>query len=117
MFDTAVTLKYGEGNWKWYEQVELNEKYHHAKFDIYHFHGVWVNPNFNVSTSPNTWPMKKHVNYLPWIHISRTNHIVHNLFNVYSNHIMCQLQGQESKNKQFAANISNTLKQSQDHKT
>ena len=23
--DTAVTLKYGQGHWKWYEQVKLKE--------------------------------------------------------------------------------------------
>ena len=25
LVDTAVTLKYGQGHWKWYEQVKLNE--------------------------------------------------------------------------------------------
>ena len=25
LFDITVTLKYGQGNWKWYEQVKLNE--------------------------------------------------------------------------------------------
>ena len=39
-FVTALTLKYGEGHWKWYEQIKLNEQYHHAKFDIYYFYGV-----------------------------------------------------------------------------
>ena len=24
-FDTAVTLKYGQGYWKWYERVKLNQ--------------------------------------------------------------------------------------------
>ena len=24
-FDIAVTLKYGQGHWKWYEQEKLNE--------------------------------------------------------------------------------------------
>ena len=45
--------KYGQGHWKWYEQVKLYEQYHHMKSDVYHFYGVWVNPNvkvFNEST-------------------------------------------------------------------
>ena len=25
LFDTSVTLKHSQGNWKWYEQVKLNE--------------------------------------------------------------------------------------------
>ena len=40
LFDTAVTLKYDQGNWKRYQQVKLNEQYHHAKFDIHHTYGV-----------------------------------------------------------------------------
>ena len=52
LFDTAVTLKYGQGHWKWYEQVKLNEEYHHAKFDIYYIHGVWENPNVKVFDKP-----------------------------------------------------------------
>ena len=31
LFDTAVTLKYGQGQWKWYDQIQLNEQQHHAK--------------------------------------------------------------------------------------
>ena len=31
----------------WYEQVNLNEYYHHVNFRIYHIYGndVWENPN------------------------------------------------------------------------
>ena len=36
MFDAAVTLKYNQSHWKWYELAKLNEYYHYAKFDIYH---------------------------------------------------------------------------------
>ena len=25
LFDTPVTLEYGQGHWKWYKQVKLNE--------------------------------------------------------------------------------------------
>lgn len=38
--DTAVTLKYGKGHQKWYEHVNLNEYYHHAKFGTYHVNSV-----------------------------------------------------------------------------
>ena len=41
--DTAVTLKYGQGHRKWYEQVKLNEYYHQAKFDIQHIYDVREN--------------------------------------------------------------------------
>ena len=30
-----MTLKYSQGDWKWYEWVKVSEYYHHAKFDIY----------------------------------------------------------------------------------
>ena len=56
LFDTAVTLKYGPGHWKWYEQVKLNEQYHHAKFDIHHIYGVIQMLKF--LTSQDTWPTK-----------------------------------------------------------
>ena len=32
-FDTAVTMKYSQGHWKWYDWIKLNEFYHHEKFD------------------------------------------------------------------------------------
>ena len=40
MFDIIVTLKYGKGQRKWYVKVKLNVYYPHAKFDVYHIHGV-----------------------------------------------------------------------------
>ena len=48
MFDTAVSVKYNQGHWKWYEWIKLNEYYHQAKFDIYHIYGVWDNQNVKV---------------------------------------------------------------------
>ena len=48
LFDTAVTLKYKQGHWKWYEWVQLREYYYHTKFDIYHIYSVWVNRNINI---------------------------------------------------------------------
>ena len=36
LFDTAVTLKYNQGHWKWYEWVKLDDYYHYEKFEIYH---------------------------------------------------------------------------------
>ena len=54
----ALTLKYGKGHWKWYEQVQLNEKYHCVKFDIYHVHGVWENQNIKIFCAmPDDWPV------------------------------------------------------------
>ena len=49
MFDTAMTLKYNQGDWKWYEWDKLNEYYPHAKFDIYHVYTVQENRSFQVS--------------------------------------------------------------------
>ena len=43
-----MTFKYGQGHWKWYEQVKLNSEYHQAKFDTYNTYGVWVNPNVKI---------------------------------------------------------------------
>ena len=43
-----MTLKCGFDHWKWYEQAELNEWYHHAKFNIYLIHGVQENRNDKV---------------------------------------------------------------------
>ena len=58
LFDTAVPLKYGQGHWKWYEQLQLNKEYHHAKFDIYHIYSVWGNPVFD---KPRYLTNQKHV--------------------------------------------------------
>ena len=58
LFDTAVAFKYGQGHWKWYEQVKLNEKFQYANFDIYHIHGVWENSNLEFSTIPDRWPTR-----------------------------------------------------------
>ena len=49
LFDTAVTLKYAQGHWKWYEWVELKGAcYHQAKFNIYHIYSVQENHNVQV---------------------------------------------------------------------
>ena len=60
-----MTLKYGKGHWKWYQQVALNESYNHAKFDIYYIYGVWKNPNVKVLDKPPHLTDQKHDNYLP----------------------------------------------------
>ena len=74
-FDTAVTLKYDWGHWKWNEQVKLNEQYRHAKFDIDHIYGIWENPNVRVFDKPRHFSNQKHINYLTWTH-SRVAHII-----------------------------------------
>ena len=56
LFDTAVTFKYSQGHWKWYEQVKLNEWYHHATVDIYHIHSVQEYRNVNVFVTPDIYP-------------------------------------------------------------
>ena len=60
-----MTLKYGQGHCKWYEQVKLNEKYHHAKFDTYYSYGVWVNPNVKVFDKPKYFTKKKPCSLFP----------------------------------------------------
>ena len=47
-FDTAVTLKYNQGHWKWYEWIKLSKYYHHAKFDSYYVYSVRENRNVKV---------------------------------------------------------------------
>ena len=56
-----MTLKYGQGHWKWYEQVKLSEQYQHAKFEIPHIYSVWVNPNVKVFDKPRQMTNEKHV--------------------------------------------------------
>ena len=48
------------------EQVKLNVKYHHAKFDIYYIYEVWQNPDFKVFDMPRHLTNQKHVSYLLW---------------------------------------------------
>ena len=60
------------------------------------------------------------IHHLPLIHTSHIAHIVHNLFNVSSNHATFKLQRTRTQNMQFAVYISDTpvtLKQSQGHQT
>ena len=101
LFNTALTLTYGQGNWKWYEQVKLNEQHHHAKFDIYHICGVWVNPNVKILNKPRHLTNEKQLSPLN-IHQSHTNHTAHNPFNVCSNHTTFKLQRTRIQNMQFA---------------
>ena len=49
LFDTAVTLKYTQGHWKWYEWVKLNE------------HNVWEYCNVKVFAKPVNQPIGQHV--------------------------------------------------------
>ena len=58
LFDTTVTLKYGQGYWKWHELVKLNEYYHHASFDFITFMVSEKIPMLKFSTSPDTSPIK-----------------------------------------------------------
>ena len=44
-----MTLKYCQNRWKWYEQVKLNEYYHHPKFLICHIQSVRENCNIKIS--------------------------------------------------------------------
>ena len=55
LINTAVTLKYGHGHWKWYEQVKLNKQCHHAKFDIYYIYRVQENCNIKVFAMPDNY--------------------------------------------------------------
>ena len=119
LFDIAVILKYGQSHWKWYEQVKLNKSvkkyFQHGKFDIYHIYDLC-----KVSDMTRHLTDGKHVHYLPWIHTSQTKHIVHNLFNVCSNHTSFKLQRPRIKFMQFAiqnSDIPVSLKQNQGHKT
>ena len=103
-----MTLKYGPGHWKWYKQIKLNKEEHQTKFDIYQIYGVWINPTAEVFGKPRHFTEERDVNYLSWIHRSHTNHIVHNLFNVYSNHKMLILQRTIIQNAKFAIYILDT---------
>ena len=35
-----MTLRGGQGQWKWHDQVKLNELCHHARFHIHHIYNV-----------------------------------------------------------------------------
>ena len=48
MFDTAMTLKYNQGHWQWYEWATLIQYYYHAKFDICHINSAQENHNVKV---------------------------------------------------------------------
>ena len=51
LFDTAAIFKYNQGNWKWYEWVELSKYYHHAKFYVYHIYSVWEKSETELTAS------------------------------------------------------------------
>ena len=50
-----MTLKYSQGQGKWYVEVKLNEYYHHQKFDIYHILSVQENHNIKVFATYGQW--------------------------------------------------------------
>ena len=55
--NTPVTLKYGQGYWKWYEQVKHNEWYHYVEFDSYYIYSVQENHNIkNCHAGPSPSP-------------------------------------------------------------
>ena len=83
-----MTLKYGQSYWKWYEQVKLNEKYHHAKFHIYDIYDVWENPNFKVFDKPRHLTYQKH-HHLPWKHTKFTSIILCVIFLRYVATVHC----------------------------
>ena len=76
LFNIAVTLEYGQGHWKWYEQVTLKAEYHNASFTTF-----TVSEKISMLqflTSPDTWPpkimliisteytLKSHKSYCAW---------------------------------------------------
>ena len=67
LFVTAVTLKYGQGQWIWFEWVKCNEKYDHVKFDIYHIYSFWENCNNEVFQSDINSCTESWKNYLTLI--------------------------------------------------
>ena len=73
MFNTAVTLKYNQGHWKWYGWVKLNEYYHHAKFDIYHIHSVQENCNVKVFATYRHLVSQPDTNHYTDLHFSCTS--------------------------------------------
>ena len=52
-FNTAITVKYGQGLRKWYEKVKLNKQYRHAKDYIY---SVQENGNVKVFATEDNNP-------------------------------------------------------------
>ena len=99
-----MILKYARGHWQW----------HDAKFDIYPFSCVWVNPKVNVFNKPWHLTNKKHVNYLPWIHTRVTQFTLCKIFLMYV--ATTQLHRIIIQNTQFPFYISDasvTLKVSQ----
>ena len=65
LFENAVTLNQGKGHWKWNEQVQLDEKYHHENFDIHHIYSVRENPNVKVFDMLRHLTYKEHPHYIP----------------------------------------------------
>ena len=53
---TPVTLMYDQDHQKRYEQVKLNEYYHHAKLHIYHIYCIWENRSIKASAMPENQP-------------------------------------------------------------
>ena len=117
--DIAVTLKYSQGLWKWYEQVWISEWYHHAKFDIYSIYDMWVNPNVSFWHAKTLWPTKNmliiSLEYKPGSH--KTYHALSFLMFVATT--TYKLKRTRIQNMQFAVYISDTpgtWKQSLGHK-
>ena len=75
--DTAMTLKFSQGHWKGYGQVKLHEKYHHAKFDIYHINGVRENCNVKACDISYSllagiaWIITSYTSKLTFSHVSQ----------------------------------------------
>ena len=58
-------------SWRRCEWVELNEYYHHAKFDIYHISGVWENPNIKSFCPSRPASLTPIIIYTPIFHVSQ----------------------------------------------
>ena len=104
MFDIAVTLKYGQGHWKCYEQVKLYEYTITQSLTLITFMlsekiSMLVSKKFEkisllkVSEKPRHLTNEMHVILSPLNrHQNYTTHIAHNLFNLCSNRTMFKLQ-------------------------
>ena len=78
MFDIAVTLKYGHGHWKWYEQAKLSESIMQSLTFIT-FTVSKKLPMLEFSTNRDTWQTKNMLIISLNTHQNLTNHIAHDL--------------------------------------
>ena len=94
--------------------AELNEQYHHAKFDICHIYGVCENPKANVFNKPRHLTISPECTSVSQIILCTI------IFNVHSKNTVFKLQWAKIKTTtiQFAVYVSDepmTLNQDQGH--